>query len=388
MRFADICAGLGGFHIGLRRLGYRCVFASELDEELRDVYELNHGLRPEGDIMDIDPATIPETDILCGGIPCQPHSYMGARTGMNDPRATILHKFIDIFEEKLPKYIIFENVPGFRTSDGGRPYAQLCNALYQAGYDTMEWTINPYQYGIPQNRPRMFLISSRDHPLMPFTLPGRMHEKECPPLQNFFDYNPVPNDGLTPEQDASLAAWEELMRLLPDDRTLPNYLYADYLKDTEYIDNRNAPDEALKYLVGNRQLYGNFKDIIDKWRFFWGVDNLMKSHSIFQWSLRGNRHQRLLEQNYIVQFRPSGIRVSDNKICNCLTASTSHAMYLRHLDRNLTVSECARLMDLQELKHFPNNAYKAIGNAVCARIIEKIAESLQKSAQSKIFEES
>lgn len=81
MRFIDLFAGLGGFHQGLARLGHKCVFASEIDPELADLYERNFGFRPGGDIREVF-AKVPAHDILCAGFPCQPFSKGGRAKGI------------------------------------------------------------------------------------------------------------------------------------------------------------------------------------------------------------------------------------------------------------------------------------------------------------------
>jgi DNA (cytosine-5)-methyltransferase 1 len=85
MRFIDLFAGLGGFHLALRRLGHKCVFASEVNAELRALYEKNFGILPQGDIRNVDIANIPPHDILCAGFPCQPFSKAGRQNGLRDP---------------------------------------------------------------------------------------------------------------------------------------------------------------------------------------------------------------------------------------------------------------------------------------------------------------
>src|SRR3990167_1772892 len=92
MKFIDLFAGLGGFHMALDRLGHECVFASELDTTLADLYEKNYGIRPHGDIKKIRPSSIPEHDILCAGSPCQPFSKAGQQAGLDHP------KWGDLFE--------------------------------------------------------------------------------------------------------------------------------------------------------------------------------------------------------------------------------------------------------------------------------------------------
>lgn len=85
MRFIDLFAGLGGFHLALRRLGHECVFASEIDDELRELYEKNFGMMPAGNIRDVPNSRIPRHDILCAGFPCQPFSKAGEQNGVECP---------------------------------------------------------------------------------------------------------------------------------------------------------------------------------------------------------------------------------------------------------------------------------------------------------------
>ena len=114
LKFIDLFAGLGGFHLALKRLEYECVFASEKDEKLRALYENNFNFKPEGDITDIAPQSIPDHDILCAGFPCQPFSKATPtelRTGFDNPKQGDLFNYvIDILQAKKPRYFILENV--------------------------------------------------------------------------------------------------------------------------------------------------------------------------------------------------------------------------------------------------------------------------------------
>ncbi|MGD0857384.1 MAG: DNA (cytosine-5-)-methyltransferase, partial [Dehalococcoidia bacterium] len=114
MKFIDLFAGLGGFHLALRDLGHQCVFASEIDDTLRDLYESNFGIRPAGDIRQVDVSDIPAHDILCAGFPCQPFSKAGAQDGLADPDLGVLYKeILKVVKHNHPRYMILENVPNF-----------------------------------------------------------------------------------------------------------------------------------------------------------------------------------------------------------------------------------------------------------------------------------
>src|SRR5207248_567157 len=112
LRFVDLFAGLGGFHVGLKRLGHRCVFASEIDETLRKLYYTNFGIEPAGDIRKIEPEDIPRHDILCSGSPCQPFSKAGEQQGLTCPKWGDLFDYVlAVLRAHKPTHIILENVP-------------------------------------------------------------------------------------------------------------------------------------------------------------------------------------------------------------------------------------------------------------------------------------
>ena len=113
--FIDLFAGLGGFHLALQQLGCKCVFASELKEDLRKLYQLNFPELDEkylkGDITHVNVNDIPSHDILCGGFPCQPFSQAGKRLGFQDEgRGDLFFKICEIIKHHRPRYIFLENV--------------------------------------------------------------------------------------------------------------------------------------------------------------------------------------------------------------------------------------------------------------------------------------
>ena len=122
--FIDLFAGLGGFHLALQQLGCKCVFASELKEDLRKLYQLNFPELDEeylkGDITMVDVNDIPSHDILCGGFPCQPFSQAGKRLGFQDEgRGDLFFKICEIIQHHRPRYIFLENVSNLKGHDNG-----------------------------------------------------------------------------------------------------------------------------------------------------------------------------------------------------------------------------------------------------------------------------
>ena len=121
IKFIDLFAGIGGFHEGAKKLGHECVFASEIEDDLRDVYEKNYGIKPAGDIRKVKNSEIPNHDLLMAGFPCQPFSKAGKQAGWNAERLTIdnlksdytgslFGEIVRILKAKKPKYVLLENV--------------------------------------------------------------------------------------------------------------------------------------------------------------------------------------------------------------------------------------------------------------------------------------
>src|SRR5690625_2453468 len=160
MKFIDLFAGLGGFHLALRELGHECVFASELDYRLQDLYELNFGLRPVGDIRGISVEDIPEHDIICAGFPCQPFSKAGVQSGLRDiQRGGLFFEIMKIVRHHKPRFLILENVPNLPRHNQGATWEVLEAALRNEKYAVDYMRLSPHEFGIPQNRERVFIVA-------------------------------------------------------------------------------------------------------------------------------------------------------------------------------------------------------------------------------------
>ncbi len=169
--FVDLFAGIGGFHQAAKELGGECVFASEIDKYACKTYEANHGIKPHGDITKIDTQDIPDHDILFAGFPCQSFSVAGKRLGFEDTRGTLFFEIIRILKEKQPKMFLLENVKGLKSHDNGKTLAIILDTLKSLGYN-VHWNIlNTKDYGIPQNRERIFFVGFKEP--QPFQFPWK-----------------------------------------------------------------------------------------------------------------------------------------------------------------------------------------------------------------------
>ena len=172
VRFIDLFAGRGGFHLALHELGASCVLASEWDREARRTYEHNfRSVSPDlfekgnfvGDITKVDKHEIPDFDLLTGGFPCQPFSQAGLKKGFEDIRGTLFFDIAEIMRVKKPKAYFLENVRHLHQHDNGRTFEVIKRTLTEElGYSFQEFIVKASYHGLPQHRPRLFMIGFRD----------------------------------------------------------------------------------------------------------------------------------------------------------------------------------------------------------------------------------
>ena len=180
-KFIDLFAGIGGFRIAMQNLGGNCVFSSEIDKYAKQTYDLNFGEIPFGDITKIDENDIPEHDVLCAGFPCQAFSIAGKRKGFEDEtRGTLFFDIKRIIKAKRPKAFFLENVKGLKNHDKGRTLKTILKVLREdLDYYVPEPKImNAKDFGVPQNRERIFIIGFRkDLNINEFDYPKLVKEK-------------------------------------------------------------------------------------------------------------------------------------------------------------------------------------------------------------------
>lgn len=178
--FADLFCGIGGFHLALSSFGAKCVFASDIDANVRQVYEKNFHIVPKGDITSICLKDMPMHDILCAGFPCQPFSISGQKKGFDDEsgRGKLFYEIIRIARDKKPKIILLENVKNLLYHDNGNTYATMKKKLDEIGYKVFENVLCASDYGIPQARNRLYIVGiKKKYKIKDFNFPR--------PLENF-----------------------------------------------------------------------------------------------------------------------------------------------------------------------------------------------------------
>lgn len=190
MKYLSLFSGYGGFELGIQQAydnlqcservqqgrisGYRdlsnawkpllgteplCIGYSEVDKYAIQTYQKHFPThKPYGDITKLDPSTLTDFDILCGGFPCQAFSIAGKRKGFEDTRGTLIYDVFRIIREKHPRTVLLENVKGLLSHDGGRTFKTIITSLAELGY-AVEWQVlNAKNFGVPQNRERVFIV--------------------------------------------------------------------------------------------------------------------------------------------------------------------------------------------------------------------------------------
>lgn len=166
MKFLDLFAGIGGFRLGLEQAGHECVGFCEIDKFARKSYKAIHNTEGEREYHDITTVSNEEwkelqgkVDIICGGFPCQAFSIAGKRKGfLDETRGTLFFEIARAAEQIKPRTLFLENVRGLLSHDKGRTFRTILSTLDELGYDA-EWQIlNSKNFGVPQNRERVFII--------------------------------------------------------------------------------------------------------------------------------------------------------------------------------------------------------------------------------------
>ena len=163
IKFIDFCAGIGAGRLGLQNLGLSCVGFSEIDKYAERTYREFFGQEEKnhGDLMKINPADLPDFDLMIAGFPCQSFSVIGQRKGMNDHRGQIIYGLIKIMNARNLPYFILENVKGLLNHDNGQSIKVILDELDRVGYKVFWKLTSSLCHGVPQMRERIYFVGIR-----------------------------------------------------------------------------------------------------------------------------------------------------------------------------------------------------------------------------------
>ena len=415
-RFIDLFCGIGGFHQAMTPLGGKCVFASDINEQCREVYKKNFAPNNEfpvyGDINKaIKESVIPEFEVLCGGFPCQTFSKAGNQNGFTvvekengekDERGQLFYRIIDIIKEHQEcKYVILENVRNL--ADKKDNWEIICNELKEQGFVITEEPIieSPHNFGVPQVRERVFILGIRKDALdKRKPLPNgyltrdvlKINDKYNPCskkancLPNVIDVGVDKKYYVSSEIELLLEAWEEF-RANVKGLCSPFWLHKagigiydreQYCNDPE-IGYQNMPQWKKVMVMRSRVMYENNYEFIDKWLVNHDMKNKILIHQKFEWNC-GTDCNSIKEG--IVQIRQSGVRVKrPNYFPSLVAMNNTPIIWDEEVGkyRYFTPKESAKLQSFDENYKFGDSdvvTYRQLGNSVNVKLVKMFAEAL------------
>jgi DNA (cytosine-5)-methyltransferase 1 len=375
--FADLFAGIGGFHIAAHSVGGRCVFASEINPQARETYKDNLSHNNEdlfnsgnffGDVKDVNEVDLPNFDFLFAGFPCQPFSKGGHRRGFEDTRGTLFFDVARIIKHKKPPFVLLENVRNLVTHDEGNTFKTICNTLDELGYalNTTPLILSPDDFGIPAIRKRIFIPAIRKELI------------DGPAFQLDFsqDYKNVSAQGvdeiaqpktvdekyhISDYEKRVIEAWNEFY--LGIDLTVVGYpIWSDEFRET--YDYQHLPEWKQNFIKKNRALYMRNKPFISKWlEKYEQLTWMQPTHRKMEWQAGAD-----IPDIYggLIQFRPSGVRIKRPNKFSTLVAM-NHPQIIGKYLRRLTPDETKILQSFPEsyrLHPQDNIALKQLGNSI------------------------
>ncbi|MCB0460893.1 MAG: DNA cytosine methyltransferase [Flavobacteriaceae bacterium] len=322
MNIVSFFAGAGGLDLGFQKAGFKVIWANEFDNEIWETYEKNHPNTKldRRSITEIDEKEVPDCEGIIGGPPCQSWSEAGALRGINDKRGQLFFEFIRILEAKQPKFFLAENVSGMLLNRHSEALINIKNLFKNAGYELSFKMLNAADFGVPQDRKRVFFVGIRKDLGFKFQFPK--------PLKNKISLEQAIGD----LRDSVVPA-RESNKTNQDNCEIPNH----------------------EYMIGGFSSMFMSRNRVRCWD--------EQSFTIQAGGRHAPLHPQAPKMKFIEQDKREFVRGKE------------------HLYRRLSVRECARIQTFPDnFKFYYTNiavGYKMIGNAVPVILAKHIAESIK-----------
>jgi DNA (cytosine-5)-methyltransferase 1 len=406
IRFADLFAGIGGFHAVGHSFGWTPAYACDIDENAREIYERNWSFAPSIDITEDandEVMRIPNHDVLFAGFPCQPFSKSGKQNGMEESRGTLFWNIAKTIEAHRPAIVLLENVPNLAGPRHKNDWVVIIKTLRSLGYRVSDepLVVSPHKIpkqlgGRPQTRRRIYIAAS----YVPQEI-RKTSSLEAPQISlKSSDWRPENWDLLSDIKMETLTDSEEIKKLkISKAEKLWLDTWDDFIKEILKVRKNEKlpgfpiwadvwlgnikkssadPDWKKDFIRKNSDFYKSHKQVIDSWlKRHNYLEDFPPSRRKLEW--QAGELKSLYKG--LIQLRPSGIRVKKVNYVPALVAITQTTI-VGPLRRRLSVKEVAQLQGLPSWFNFDNQShaksYKQLGNGIsigCAyQVLQALAE--------------
>ena len=382
LKFVDLFCGIGGFHIALKKLGCECVLACDIDKKCRETYIENFDIEPVEDVKKINEKEMIDFDILCAGFPCQPFSNGGNKKSFKDDRGLLFDEIIRIAKYKKPRFMFLENVKHILKVSNGEVLEYIKQKIKDIGYTLQMFKMSPHDYGIPQQRERIYFVCIRNDIYNNNDI-NLFGENKNLTIDDIIKNN---NDEYKIKGDIKevLDAWNELIQQFEIGQKMsPTILMHDYFKNYSDEEFEGLADWRRDYITKNKPLFAKYIHIIEPWyEKYKKILNKREIYGKLEWQV-GHLKENDSIYNYSIQFRQSGIRVKKTNYFPTLVAISQIPIYGK-TQSYITPRECARLQSFPEdyiLDESDRVVYKQMGNSVNVHNVYTVINSTLKHYQ-------